>query len=94
MPRQIVMSFTTRNLADALNAVQAAQSRFDYATGAYVDSAVLELTAAELRLSAAIWESRSLFCPEGLDKPTNTGNPGQRGHCSQETATPSSQVDP
>lgn len=73
MPKQIVMSFTTRNLGDALNAVKVAQCRFDYATGPYVDAAALELTAAELRLSAAISESRSLFCLEGLDRQGNRG---------------------
>jgi hypothetical protein len=58
---------------EALRAQEVAQSRFNYATGPYVDAAALELTAAELRLSAAIGESRSLFCLDPLDKPTNRG---------------------
>ena len=58
---------------DALRYQEAAQCRFDYATGAQVDAAVLELTAADLRLSAALTEARPLFCPEGLEQVTNRG---------------------
>lgn len=50
----------------AKQALKAAESRFNYATGPYVDAAVLELSAAKLRLSAVIQQMRS--CPEGLDE--------------------------
>lgn len=58
---------------EALRHQEVAQCRFDYATGAYVDAAALELTAAELRLSAALTNARPLFCPEGLEQVTNRG---------------------
>ncbi len=65
----------TQRFAQAKLALKAAESRFNYATGPYVDAAALELRAAELRFSAAISESRSLFCLDPLDKPANRGRP-------------------
>ena len=58
---------------EALKDQEVAQCRFDYATGPQVDAAALELTAADLRLSAALAEARPLFCPEGLEQVTNRG---------------------
>lgn len=57
----------------AKQALKAAESRFNYATGPYIDSAILELSAAKLRLSAVISETRSLFCLEGLGKEAKRG---------------------
>lgn len=59
----------------AKQALKAAESRFNYATGPYIDSAILELSAAQLRLSAAIQETRSLFCPNRV---TNQDKRGRR----------------
>lgn len=60
-------------LLEALRAKRIAEDRFNNATGPYIDAAILELSAAELRLSAAIQETRSLFCLEGLDKESKRG---------------------
>lgn len=57
----------------AKQALKVAESRFNYATGPHVDAAILELSAAKLRLSAVISETRSLFCLEGPDEKTNGG---------------------
>ncbi len=74
---------------DALRHQEVARSRFNYAVGPYVDSAVLELRAAELRLSAALTEARSsLFCPEGLEQTANRGKGWQEGCGSQPSAPP------
>lgn len=54
----------------AKQALKAAESRFNYATGPYVDAAVLELSAAKLRLSAVIQQMRS--CPQGCSIPQQT----------------------
>lgn len=65
---------STNAILEALRAKRIAEDRFNNATGPYVDAAILELSAAELRLSAAIQETRSLFYLDGLDKESKKGN--------------------
>lgn len=67
------LGVSAARVLETAEAVRIAQSRFDAAEGSYIDAAALELTAAKLRLSAAILEARSLFCPEGLDGVANGG---------------------
>lgn len=63
----------TESIEQTRRALEIALNHFNWATGPYVDAAIMELSAAEMRLSAAIQEQRSLFCLNTLDKPTNRG---------------------
>lgn len=72
-----VSNLQADNFAEAKRALEAAQARFDYATGIHIDAAILELSAAKMRLSAVLQENRALFFyPDGLDKHGREG----RGH--------------